>query len=342
MLEPPNIATAVLSACLQDDFDLRVMQVEFLPIGNDVNTAVYRVIADDGTPYFLRLRSGPFRAATVAIPRFLHEAGVAQVIAPRVTHSGQLWVRVEPFAAMLFPFVAGHNGFAVPLTERQWIELGGTLRKLHDAAVPAALRADIPQEQYSSHWRDRARELQRRVDESDFADPVAKKMARFLREKRGDIDRLVSRAGEFADDLRVRAPERVLCHADIHAANVLIDSAGALFVVDWDTLIFAPKERDLMFIGAGIGGAWNRAEEQEWFYRGYGETTVDPVALAYYRHERFVEDVVEYGERLLLTEGDGADRAAGFDKFIAAFLPGDVVEIAFRSDPYLGMNRGNS
>jgi len=52
--------------------------------------------------------------------------------------------------------------------------------------------------------------------------------------------------------------------------------------------------------------------------------------------------VVEYGERLLFTEEGGADRAAGFDKFIAAFLPGDVVEIAFRSDPYLGLNRGNS
>ncbi|MFN8511236.1 MAG: aminoglycoside phosphotransferase family protein [Thermomicrobiales bacterium] len=342
MLEPPDIAAAVLGACLRDDFDLHATRVEFLPIGNDVNTAVYRVVADDARPYFLKLRSGPFPAATVAIPRFLHDAGVAQVIAPRMTRAGQLWARVERFAAMLFPFVAGRNGFAVPLTERQWMELGGTLRKLHDAAIPAALRADIPMEQYSSHWRDRARELQRRVEESVFADPVAKKMARFLRDKRGDIDRLVSRAGVFADDLRARTPQQVLCHADIHAANVLIDANGRLFVVDWDTLIFAPKERDLMFIGAGIGGAWNRAEEQEWFYRGYGETTVDPVALAYYRHERFVEDVVEYGERLLLTEEGGADRAAGFDKFIAAFLPGDVVEIAFRSDPYPGLNRGNS
>ncbi len=32
----------------------------------------------------------------------------------------------------------------------------------------------------------------------------------------------------------------------------MIDKEEALYIVDWDTLIFAPKERELMFIGAGI------------------------------------------------------------------------------------------
>jgi spectinomycin phosphotransferase len=336
MLEPPDIATAALVACLRDNYELRASQVEFLPIGNDVNTAVYRVVADDATPYFLKLRSGPFPASTVAIPRFLHDAGVARVISPLVTRGGQLWARVDRFATILSPFVAGRNGFAVPLSARQWVELGATLRKIHDAEVPPELRADIPSEQYGAHWRDRVKALQACAEEMEFTDPVAAKMAAFLREKRADIDRMVARADAFGDELRARAPEQVLCHADLHAANVLIDASGALYVVDWDTLIFAPKERDLMFIGAGIGGAWDRPEEQSWFYEGYGQTTVDPVALAYYRYARFVEDIAEYAERLMLTAEGGADRESGFGKFVHAFIPGGVVAIAFRSDPLSG------
>jgi spectinomycin phosphotransferase len=242
----------------------------------------------------------------------------------------------------MFPFVAGRNGFAAPLSTRQWIELGVTLRKLHSAEVPPSLGGDIPHEQYSSHWRDRVVELQARAEAMDFADPVAMRMAKFLRAKRDDIDRMVARAGALGDTLRARAPQRVLCHADIHAANVLIDAQGALYVVDWDTLIFAPKERDLMFIGGGIGGAWNREEEQAWFYRGYGETMVDPAALAYYRYERFVEDIAEYGERLLLKDEGGVDREAGFGKFVDAFLPGGVVAMAFRSDTLPDADRGNA
>jgi spectinomycin phosphotransferase len=183
--------------------------------------------------------------------------------------------------------------------------------------------------------------FQARVEDTVFPDPIAAQMAAFLRAKRDDISHMVERAEALGDALRARPPEPVLCHADLHAANVLIDTDGALYVVDWDTLIFAPKERDLMFIGGGIGGAWNSAQEEAWFYQGYGQTDIDPLALAYYRYERFVEDVAEYSEQLLLTNEGGADRARGFGKFCHAFEPNDVVEIAFRTDPLLGTSYGN-
>jgi len=66
----------------------------------------------------------------------------------------------------------------------------------------------------------------------------------------------------------------ILCHADIHAWNLLIDVNGRLYIVDWDTLIFAPKERDLMFVGAGLGGNGHSLQEEETlFYQGYGSIT---------------------------------------------------------------------
>lgn len=337
MLEKPDVPDETLRTCLRDRYGLRAAGITFLPLGNDVNTAVYCVVGDDATPYFLKLRSGAFDEAAVVIPRFLHDRGIAQVLAPIATYAGHLWTRVDAFAVILYPYIAGRNGFEASLSERQWISLGAALRGIHTATVPPSLGAQIPRERYSPHWRDRVRTFQSQVEEATFADPVAAELAAFLRARRAEISHLVGRADALGSALRARSPAPVLCHADIHGGNVLIGADGALHIVDWDTLTFAPKERDLMFVGAGIFGVWNGAREGGWFYRGYGRTAVDPVALAYYRYERIVEDIAAYGEQLLTDDG-GADRAQALRYFLDQFEPNDVVEIAYRTDRVLGAN----
>lgn len=131
--------------------------------------------------------------------------------------------------------------------------------------------------------------------------------------------------------LRLTSPKMVLCHADIHTANVLIDAEGQLFIVDWDETILAPKERDLMFVvGGGVVGA--TAEER--FFRGYGTTAIDPVTLAYYRYEWVVQEIGDFGARVFLTpelgEETQRDAVRGFRDL---FRPGDVVQAAYDSDP---------
>ncbi|MGI8689426.1 MAG: phosphotransferase enzyme family protein [Thermomicrobiales bacterium] len=341
MLEKPDVPDEKLISCLRDHYGLHVTQVAFLPLGNDVNTAVYRVVADDGTPYFLKLRSGAFDETTVTIPRFLHSQGIAQIIAPIATAAGRLWMRMDAFAMILFPFVVGKNGVAAPLSERQWTDLGTALRRIHMAAVPPALKRRIPHEQYAPYWRDLVRTFQARAEENAFTDPIAAALAAFLRDRRDEISHLIERADALGAVLRAQLPDMVLCHADIHAANVLIDANGALYIVDWDTLIVAPKERDLMFIGGGVASVWNSARAEALFYRGYGRTEINPVALAYYRYERIVEDIAAYCEELLLTDEGGADRERGLRSVIGQFLPNRVVAIAYASDPLFNQSAMN-
>lgn len=337
MLEKPEVPDETLLACLRDHYGLHVTQIAFLPLGNDVATAVYRVVTGDATSYFLKLRrSGRFDAAAVAIPRFMYDQGITQIVAPIATKAHQLWTLVNDFAVILFPFVTGQNGFAVPLSERQWIELGFALKGMHTTLVPPALRPSIPQETYAPAWRDLVRTFQVRVEATRFVDPVAAELSAFLRAKRDDISHIVARADALGDALRARPPALVLCHADIHGGNVLVGVDQALSIVDWDTLTFAPKERDLMFIGGGVGGVWHGAQEGAWFYQGYGRTEIDPLAIAYYRYERIVEDIAAYGEELLWTDEGGADRAHGLRFFLDQFLPNNVVEIAYRTDRLLG------
>ena len=146
------------------------------------------------------------------------------------------------------------------------------------------------------------------------------------------ICRLVDRAEHLAQRVQEQSPKFVLCHSDIHGGNVLIDGNDYLYIVDWDDPIMAPKERDLMFIGAGVANVWNKPHEEEFFYKGYGKTEVNKTLLAYYRHERIVEDIASYGQQLLLTTAGGHNRIEWYEQFIAQFAPQGVVEIALKTD----------
>jgi spectinomycin phosphotransferase len=335
MLEKPDLPDACLPACVQDAYGLRAERLDFLPLGADRDTAVYRLEAHDAQTYFLKLRRGALDEASIRVPRFLRDQGIAQVMAPIATAAGDLWTRLHPYTVTLYPFVEGHSGFARPLTDRQWFELGAGLKRLHATMLPDDIARAVPRESYRSRWPDRVRAFQARIASDSFRDPVAARLAAFLHERRDEIAQFVERAEQLSVVLRARPPAHVLCHADLHADNVLVDAHGALSIVDWDTLIFAPKERDLMFIGGGVGGIWNSAREVDRFYRGYGETPIDAVALVYYRYARIVEDIAVYCEELLDTEAGGADRQTGLRSVMAAFLPQGVAEIARETDQRL-------
>jgi 5-methylthioribose kinase len=123
-----------------------------------------------------------------------------------------------------------------------------------------------------------------------------------------------------------------ICHGDIHAANILI-SKDDFFIVDWDTLIMAPKERDLMFIGAGIANKWNTEHEAELFYRGYGEyDTVNLSIINYYRYIRIIEDIVVFSEQFFAQNTDEKNQKTIIEIVEKTFLPGNVVEVALRTD----------
>ena len=59
--------------------------------------------------------------------------------------------------------------------------------------------------------------------------------------------------------------------------------------------------------------------------------------LAYYRHERIVEDIAVYGQELLLTTAGGEDRLEMYKQFIGMFEPRGVVDIAFETDEGLSL-----
>ncbi len=332
MLEKPELKDEKIIDCLRNEFGLSVEKLSFLPLGADMNTAVYRAVANDKTAYFVKLRKGDFNEASVTVPNFLSDLGIKQIIPSLTTQTGKLWANLNSFKVILYPFVEGHNGFEKRLSNKQWVEFGAALKRIHASTSSFAITNSIKKDNFSSQWRDALKMFLERIEKETFTEPVAIELADFLRTKNGETLELIKRTEQFAQMLLKQPSEFILCHADIHGWNLLIDNNESLYIVDWDTLIFAPKERDLMFIGGGFGDSgYTPYEEENMFYQGYGQTNINQIAIAYYRCERIIEDIAVYCEQIFLSDEGGEDRKESLENVKSNYLPNGTIEVAFQS-----------
>ena len=88
MLEKPDLQDELIIFHLQDEYGLHIAQMDFLPIGADLRTAVYRVVADDGKACFLKLRRN-FKEIVVHVPIFFRDNGIQEIIVQLETKSKQ-------------------------------------------------------------------------------------------------------------------------------------------------------------------------------------------------------------------------------------------------------------
>ena len=333
MREPPaNLANDTLHACLRDRYRLAVVELAFLPLGHDASAWVYRARAADGGAYFVKARRGGVNEAGLAVPRYLHERGIARVDAPLPTSAGALWTAAGDYALVLYPFVPGATGMERGMTARQWADYGAQLRRVHDTTVGGDLARLLRRDDFTSARAEKVRRLDAHIGVRAFDEPAARELAAFWRERRRAILTLMDRAEDLGRRLAEAALPLVLCHADIHTANVLLDAEGRVWLVDWDEAVFAPRERDLMFMVGGISRKLVGPEDEEHFFRGYGGTGVDPLALAYYRYAWAVGDIGAFGAEVFFRPDPGRDtKRAAADSFIGLFQPGEIVELACSS-----------
>jgi len=334
MLEPPKVETEALERAVKEAYGLEPAALEFLPIGADSASSVYRLEVKGGAAYLLKLRQGNLNQAGLLAPRHLRDQGVGRVVAPLAGRDGRLWHPVEGYALMLYPFLNARTGTSQGLTDAQWRDFGATLRQVHqgESTLPLELTKVLPRETFVPQWLEALAAVERRMREEDGGDGLTRALRAAWAKHRGEIEAVRTRAEALGRAARAEAPGRVLCHADAHTWNVLVDEAEQIWLVDWDEAVLAPRERDLMFVIGGIGAGLVTPRQTELFFEGYGQAAVDARRLAYYRAAWAVNDLGAYGAQVCLEpEAGEITRQAALAGFTSQFAPGEIVELALAS-----------
>ncbi|WP_131794644.1 phosphotransferase [Fluoribacter gormanii] len=309
-------------------YGIDIHAAQLIQGGADMNAFGYKADSKFNS-YFVKLKYGVHNEINFSIIRLLHDSGMKEIIFPISTIDGKLFQKLDQVKIIVYPFIDAPNGFMQHLTGKQWSHFGKVLRQIHETSVPAVIQEQLRKEMYSTQWREIVRSFYSKIELNASDDKITADFKSFFNQNIETIHQLVDSAEELSKKIQPDLTKYVLCHSDIHAGNVLVVNEETIYIIDWDEPILAPKERDLMFIGGGVGNVWNNPHEIDYFYEGYGKTNIDKTILSYYRHERIVEDIAVYGLDLLSRVQNDQSRLESFKHFKEMFDPNNVIEIAF-------------
>ncbi len=270
MLSPPDgLSEDVVVSALARRWGVSVASMTYRPVGFgshhwavvDAAGTRWFVTADDletkrhwlGEPLtaaFGRLR------ASLAAARDLRDSGRTFVVAPVPTRDGEPLVRAnDRFGVALYPFLDGQSfawgEFSTPGHRRGVLDL---IVAIHSA--PSAVRRRAVAEDFAVPHRDELEAAIGFVDDlaNDAPDcgPYARPTSVLLIENAVPVRRLLARYDELVIASLSRPCRTVLTHGEPHPGNTMLTSDGWL-LIDWDTALLAPPERDLWSLDPGDG-----------------------------------------------------------------------------------------
>ena len=343
MREQPEIPEESLRACLQDFYDLSPVTIEFLPLGLDYQAGVYRVVSEQQAPYFLKVTSRPLFVPSCLVPRYLRNQGLPSVVAPLPTKSNTLWTRVDDWIIIVYPFLDGDTSWT-GMTDEQWKEVGTIFQQIHQVILPPfgfeSLRKETFDPTEYTRWIHdfeaglAVAETQHIHEHS--AESASKRALRALWiAHQPTIHMVITSLKKLASVLQSRTLPYVICHADLHPANLLRNHLGHVFVIDWDEVMLAPKERDFLFVQeASTDGEAQLSTPA--FFEGYGQTGIDWFALTYFRYERVVQDLIACAQEVFFRDdlGEGT-KEDSVQLFQAILEEGGEIDMASQASTHL-------
>ncbi|TCO30083.1 spectinomycin phosphotransferase [Kribbella steppae] len=299
-----------------EDFGLDVVELSPVGHGADVAAQVWRAATATNT-YAVKW-SGAGTNTGHQVAAYLADVGLQGIPELIRTMEGGLWSFHGKKRLTITPWIDGVRAAETGLTTEQWTEYGVLLQRVHSSELPERLRDALPRHSpVDARIPGLAAQLQTRLTTQAPEDDLEAELAAVWKEHQDTIAHL----------LTARPPEpggrKVVCHADPHLGNVLVD--GHVHLIDWDDVVLAPREQDLMFMLGGMGSIGPTTPEQlTAFFTGYGDVDLDQDAIAYYRHTRALEDVALWAEQALT----GPDREDCVDILSGVLGAGGLARLA--------------
>lgn len=320
LTEPRDLERSEIRNALEDRWGLRDPRLEYLAVG--FGSHHWSAIDAGGARRFVTVddleadsRSTPDSdSAFAALDRAFRTAAALRddaalefVLAPLFDRDGAVIRRLsDRYSVTVSPLVDGESSEYGPYESADDRRvMGAVLGRLHAATEHVA--TDLPRrEDFALPSRaalvDALHDLDRAWDFGPFAEPARKLLqvsAHELERRLQEYDDLVVRVRESSDSW-------VVTHGEPHRANVIRDFQGGVHLVDWDTTLIAPRERDLQMVldddltgwdeYRELAGAHSLNDEALQLYRLWWELADVAVFVAGFRrpHERTDDTVASW------------------------------------------------
>lgn len=238
-----------------------------------------------------------------AAARLAGEEGMDFILAARPDHEGHVLTRVDDrYAMSVVPYIDGASPqFGEFASDEDRREVLAMLGRLHAATGRAAI-GDIARSDLGVPMRDAFLAALGELDRPWDGGPFSEACRELLTERREAVVGLFDRYDALAH--RTRRSGWVVTHGEPHAANTLRALSGELFLIDWDTCMIAPRERDLWQVGPCAHDGWKG------YVEAGGTADLDEAALDLHRLWWTLAEITGYTAALRAPHVDDANTRA--------------------------------
>lgn len=186
----------------------------------------------------------------------------------------------------------------------------GLVGELHRVPPPAAIQrwnSAIPK-------RNAFIEALRELDEPWVSGPYAERVRLLLRASRSGVEALMSRYDRLAEAVALSGDQWVVTHGEPHGGNFMTGNDGQMYLIDWDTVRLAPRERDLEMV---VG---DDPDALAAYQRTAGPFAPRPEAVELFRARWDLADIYAYVQWFRKPHGNSPDDQASWES-LAQYLP---------------------
>jgi spectinomycin phosphotransferase len=299
--EPADLDQRDLAALVEHHWGLHEVELEYLPVGFGGHH--WRAVDRRGDARFVTADdlSAGFRADPDAATAFggleraygtaaaLRECGLEFVLGPGSDRERAVVRRLDDrYAVSVAPYVDGESSpWGDYESARDRRAIAAILGRLH--AATEQVRADLPRrDEFALPCRDGLDAALRDIDGRWDTGPFGEAARRLLAGAADAVQRRLTEYDGLVDALRDGPAGWVVTHGEPHRANVLRGRDGRVYLVDWDTTLLAPRERDLWWVLDAQLTGWDEYREAA------GDVEVDVRALELYRRRWELADIAVF------------------------------------------------
>ena len=316
LTQPADLPEALLSDALADGWEFRPASLSYQAVG--FGSHHWLAVDPGGLKLFVtvddlseRLRGdadttsavfGRLGQAFESALSLRHDAGLDFVVAPLPDTGGRVLRRLTGrYSLVVHPYLAGcqsaPDGEFESSADRHAVL--ALLARLHSATADRP-----PADDFELPGRAGLLAALHSTGQPWQAGPYGTRSRDLLARHAADLRALLAAFDELAGRVRAQGARMVITHGGPDAGNVLKTPAG-LVLVDWESALLAPPERDL----------WALAESDSGLLDAYSAATgtvIDAGALALYRMWYDLAEISQYLRWFRGSHDDTADTAEGW------------------------------
>lgn len=314
LIQPPDLPNSLVAEIVESAWAISVESIQYAPVGfgshhwrisgGERDWFVSVDVASPGGDTGAKGAAERLIAA-LAAALSLNEFGLTFVIAPVAMSSGEILAPIgDRYLAALYPFVNGRTfewgrfpdaGSRLAMLDRlvalHTAPLEVATALLDDFVISARHRLEAALDDTASPWN---------------SGPLSESLRGQLQRHRARAIERLAEYDRLAAEVSKRRHPFVVTHGEPHPGNMIDTGDRGLVLVDWDTALLAPPERDLW---------WLAAEDPNLVgeYESRVARPVDAAALDLYRLRWDLSDLALYTAQLRDPHNDDAEARVALD-----------------------------